>query len=172
MSAALWCVCTASFLAAVSDLRTRRIPDALAGALFLCGLILNASAGWQTAAAGLAIVVAVLVAGTVAFSLKLVGGGDVKLVAAAAGTLGYPAGPIFILFTLLAGGAIAVAYATARGRLKATLFNVRAFALPVFAGVQPVPVSDGTPMPYALAIFAGSLCIAGLQPYMQHLRLP
>ena len=88
MSAALWCVCTASFLAAVSDLRTRRIPDALAGALFLCGLILNASAGWQTAAAGLAIVVAVLVAGTVAFSLKLVGGGDVKLVAAAAGDVG------------------------------------------------------------------------------------
>jgi len=48
-----------------------------------------------------------LLAGTAAFSFKLIGGGDVKLLAAAAGTLGYPACVFFILCTLVSGGFIA-----------------------------------------------------------------
>lgn len=170
MTLALAFVLAASLLAAVADVRTRRIPNVLAGALLVSGLVLNALSGWQAAAADLAIVAIVIVAGTFAFSLKLIGGGDVKLLAAAAGTLGYPAGGDFLLFTLLCGGIVAVAFAALRGRLGVTFSNVRAMALPVIAGVAPARPQAGVAMPYAVAIFAGALCTALVNGYL-HLRI-
>jgi prepilin peptidase CpaA len=171
MTISLGLVLAASLLAAASDLRTRRIPNALVIALFVCGLAVNAAAGWQHALLDITVVLAVLVMGTLAFSLKLIGGGDVKLLAVAAGTLGFPAAATFILSTLLSGGIIAVIYAAMRGRLRDTIANVKTIALPVFAGVAPARLQTGTPMPYALAIFAGASFTAiesGLGP---HLRL-
>src|SRR5579872_25143 len=160
MTLALGTVLAASLIGAVCDIRTRRIPNVLAGALLACGLIENAVLfGWKGAAVALVLAAVVLLAGTFAFSFKLIGGGDVKLLAAAAGTLGYPACVFFVLCTLLCGGFIALAYAACRGRLRATFANVQAMAIPVMAGVKPAR-PDGTPMPYALAIFAGALCTA------------
>jgi prepilin peptidase CpaA len=163
-------VLAASLLAAIADLRTRRIPNALAGVLFASGLALNVFSGWHAAAADLLLVAAVILAGTVVFSLKLIGGGDVKLLAAAAGTLAYPAGVEFLLLTLCCGGVLAAVYAAMRGRLAATLFNVRAMALPVFAGVAPARPQAGLAMPYAVAIFAGALCTALVNGFLPHLR--
>ncbi len=171
MSLALAFVLVASLIAAITDVRTRRVPNALAGALFVSGLALNAFSGWQAAAADLAIVAILIVAGTFAFSLKLIGGGDVKLLAAAAGTLGYPSGGNFLLFTLICGGVIALAYSAMRGRLAATFTNVRAMALPVFAGAAPARPQAGLAMPYAVAIFAGALCTALVNGFLPHLRI-
>ena len=171
MTIALGMVLLASLLAAASDVRTRRIPNALVGALFVCGLAVSAFAGWRAVGIDLLIVLAVLIAGTLLFSFKLIGGGDVKLLAAAAGTLGYPTGVSFILFTLVCGGVIAVVYATLRGRLGATVANVQTMTLPLLSGVRPVR-PDGTPMPYALAIFAGALCTLLINGIAPHLRLP
>ncbi|HET9394341.1 MAG TPA: prepilin peptidase [Candidatus Rubrimentiphilum sp.] len=163
MTILLATVLAASLIGAVSDVRTRRVPNWLVLALLICGLIENTVLfGWRGALADLAVAAAVLAAGTVAFSFKLIGGGDVKLLAAAAGTLGYPAGVSFILLTLLCGGVLALAYAALRGRLSATLANVQATALPLFAGVKPVRPHDGLVMPYAVAIFAGAICTATL----------
>lgn len=164
-------VLAASLLAAIADVRTRRVPNALAGALFVSGLALNAFSGWHAAAADLAIVAIVIVAGSFAFSLKLIGGGDVKLLAAAAGTLGYPSGLEFLLFTLACGGIVAVVFAALRGRLGATFSNVRAMALPVFAGAAPARPQDGLQMPYAVAIFFGALCTVLVNGFLPHLRL-
>ncbi|HEV3152341.1 MAG TPA: prepilin peptidase [Candidatus Baltobacteraceae bacterium] len=163
-------VLVAALAAAVCDVRTRRIPNALVGALLLAGIVANAFGGWKPVAVDVLLVAAVVIAGTFAFSLKLIGGGDVKLLAAAAGTLGYPACVFFILCTLVSGGLIAVAYAAMRGRLRATFANVQTMAIPVFAGVRPAR-PDGTPMPYALAIFAGALCTALVNSFAPHLRL-
>lgn len=171
MTFALALVLAGSLVAAASDLRTRRVPNLLVGALLLGGLALNALAGWQSAAADLLIAAAVVVLGTFAFSLKLIGGGDVKLLAAAAGTLGYPQGVNFLLFTLICGGAVALAYAGLQGRLSATLGNVRAMALPVFAGAAPARPHDGLPMPYAVAIFTGAVCTALVNGFLPHLRI-
>lgn len=171
---ALSLVLTACLLAAFTDLRSRRIPNALVVALFACGLSVNAFAGWQHAALDVAIVIAVLVAGTFAFSLRLLGGGDVKLLAAAAGTLGLPSAPTFIVATLLCGGVIALLYSALRGRLAATLENLKGLALPVFAGAAPPRLQTGTPMPYALAIFAGASFTAiasGVAPHLRFLWL-
>lgn len=162
-------VLAAALAGAVCDVRTRRIPNMLVSGLFVAGIAANALGGWKPAVAGILIAAAVLIAGTFLFSLKLIGGGDVKLLAAAAGTLGYPSCVSFVLFTLISGGVIAVAYAAYRGRLRATLANVQSIALPVFAGIRPAR-PDGTPMPYALAIFAGALCTLLLNTYAPHLR--
>jgi prepilin peptidase CpaA len=171
MNVAAGLVLAASLLAAASDVRTRRIPDALIVALFACGLAVNLFAGWQHALADIAIVLAVLILGTFAFSFKLIGGGDVKLLAAAAGTLGFPAAGTFLVSTLLCGGIIAVAYSALRGRLRTTLTNVQAVALPVFAGAAPAQLQSGTVMPYALAIFAGACFTAIASGVGPHLRL-
>jgi prepilin peptidase CpaA len=171
MTLAAGFVLVASLLAAISDVRTRRIPNALPIALLVCGLAANAFIGWQAAAIDIAIVVAVLFAGSVAFSFRLIGGGDVKLLAAAAGALDYPSAVSFILFTLVCGGVLAVAFSATRGRLGATIANVQSMALPLFSGVRPVRPQDSIAMPYALAIFAGAACTAIINGFVPHLRL-
>ncbi len=170
MTLALATVLAASLIGAVCDVRTRRVPNALVGALLVCGLIENVILlGWRGAAIDLALTAAVLVAGTVLFSFKLIGGGDVKLLAAAAGTLGYPIALTFVLLTLLCGGVVGLAYAAMRGRLQATYANMQAVTLPLLAGVPPARPANGLAMPYAVSIFAGALCTAALGA--AHLRL-
>jgi len=171
MPVAFALVLLASLVAAVTDLRTRRVPNVLVGTLFLSGLALNAYFGWHALLVDFGITAAVLAAGTFAFSLKLIGGGDVKLLAAAAGTLGYPDGGNFILLTLLCGGLVAVAFSAVRGKLTATLANVRAMALPVFAGAAPARPQAGLAMPYAVAIFTGAACTALVSGLLPHLRI-
>jgi prepilin peptidase CpaA len=149
-------VLAASLLAAAFDLRTRRIPNALVISLFVCGLAVNALGGWHQMLVQIALTAGVLFAGSIAFSLRLIGGGDVKLLAAACGTLGYPAAQNLLLYTVLCGGIIALVYSAIRGQLRATLTNVYAMTLPMFAGVRPAKLQTGTAMPYALAIFAGA----------------
>lgn len=164
-------VLAASLLAAACDLRTRRIPNALVVALFVCGLAVNAMAGWQHALVQIALTAGVLFAGSLAFSLRLIGGGDVKLLAAACGTLGYPAATNFLLYTLLCGGVVALIYSAMRGQLRTTLANVYAIAFPMFAGVRPARLQSGTTMPYALAIFAGACFTAFASAFAPHPRL-
>jgi prepilin peptidase CpaA len=173
--AALVLVVAASLAAAVFDVRTRKIPNALVLTLFAAGLALNAALGVRYAALDAAIALAVLLLGTGAFSLRLIGGGDVKLLAGAAGTLGWPAAGSLILLTVLCGGIIAVVLALAHGRLRATFENVRGIAMPIFAGVAPSRLQSGTSMPYALAICAGALLTlvtSGLVPHMRLSWLP
>jgi len=171
MTVALSLVLLASLLAAYTDIRTRRVPNMLVAALFLSGLALNAYYGWHAIAADFAIVAVVIAIGTVAFSLKLIGGGDVKLLAAAAGTLGYPLGGNFLLLTLVCGGVVAIAFSALRGRLGATFSNVWSMALPVFAGAAPARPAAGLAMPYAVAIFTGALCTALVNGFLPHLRI-
>jgi len=170
MTLALATVLAASLIGAVCDVRTRRVPNILVGALLVCGLIESfALSGWKGVGINLAVTAVILLAGTVAFSFKFIGGGDVKLLAAAAGTLGYPAAVPFVLLTLLSGGVVGLAYAAVRGRLQATYANMQAVTLPLLSGVAPVRPANGLAMPYAVSIFAGALCTAALSA--AHVRL-
>lgn len=170
MALAFILVVAASLAAALSDWRTRRIPNALAVALFASGLAVNAIAGWQFALVDLAVTLAALVIGTVLFSLRLIGGGDIKLLAAACGALAFPAAAVFLLFTFVSGGIIAVAFAAWRGTLRQTVTNVRGLAMPLAAGVRPARLAQGTPMPYALAICAGALLTLVTNGSLPHVR--
>ena len=165
--AAVLVMCAA---AAICDVRAQRIPNVLVGILFIAGLALNALAGLQYAGMDVVITIAVLILGTAAYALKLIGGGDIKLLAAAAGTLGYPTAVGLILFTFLAGGVIALAVSAARGTMRTTVANIRGVALPMMSGVAPPRLQSGTPMPYALAICAGTLITLVSNGSLPHLR--
>ena len=110
---------------AISDARSRRIPNLLTGTSIAFGLLLHLqTGGWRqmgTAA------VAGLAGGAVFFIFFLVGAmgaGDVKLMAAISVIAGF--GHLAELFMAIAftGGVFALVLAISRGRLKATLANV------------------------------------------------
>ena len=114
-------VCGAA-MATGFDLRTRRVPNVLNALIASIGLVLAAtglsgvSAG--AAAAGLGLGLALMLPGHL---FGATGAGDVKLFAA----MGTLVGPSHILrafvFTIVAGGVLAVAVAVKRGRLQQTL---------------------------------------------------
>jgi prepilin peptidase CpaA len=101
--------------AAVTDGRSRRIPNLLPLGLALLGLAriaveLADGGGIAAPALDLAAAAAIFLAGAVAFRFRLLGGGDVKLIAAAALWLGAAALGPFLLVTALAGGALALGF--------------------------------------------------------------
>ncbi|HZZ65731.1 MAG TPA: prepilin peptidase, partial [Candidatus Baltobacteraceae bacterium] len=125
------------------------------------GLVVAAFGGWSYAAVSIGLCVLVFALGTALFSLKLIGGGDVKLLAAAAAALGWPNSAAFLLYTVLAGGIIGLIIAIARGRLRPTILNLRSMIFPVLSGARPAALpSVAGSMPYGLAIFAGAASLA------------
>lgn len=99
--------------AAVSDLRRFTIPNWIVLALVVlyairCGMAAAAGAALAPMALAVLLALAVLAAGAVAFQRGWLGGGDVKLLAAAA--LWMPAGrlPDFLALVALLGGVLAV----------------------------------------------------------------
>jgi prepilin peptidase CpaA len=110
---------------AVTDARSRRIPNLLTGSSIIFGLLLHLEiGGWRqmglAAAAG-------LVGGAVFFVFFVVGGmgaGDVKLMAAISVIAGFSHLEALLLAIAFTGGMFAVVLAISRGRLQATLINV------------------------------------------------
>lgn len=147
MALVLATVAVALFAAAAyTDIRSRRIPNAVSVALALLGLAriamaLVAGESALTAALDLAAALTVFVLAAVAFRFRLLGGGDVKLLAAGALWLGAAALGPYILFTAVAGGVLAM------------LFVGWHFVLPAsMRGVRPS-------LPYAVAIAAGGIFV-------------
>lgn len=134
------------FWAAATDLKSRRIPNIqplLVFGLFTILTITRLSAGdgllgalaWPLLAAML-----VFAFGAVLFALRLMGGGDVKLMAAVALVAGPAFSAPFLFYVALAGGVVALA----------TLVHAHI--------AQAAPV--GPPkVPYGVAIMAGGVWI-------------
>ena len=114
-------VAAGSMAAAVVDLRTRRVPNALTLAIASAGLALAASGAGRVglAAAGGGCLVGLLVM-LPGHLLGKTGGGDVKLLGAF-GTLLGPAGILAaFLFTAIAGGVLALIVVVHRRRIGMT----------------------------------------------------
>jgi prepilin peptidase CpaA len=130
--------------AAVTDARSRRIPNPVSIALAALGLLRIATAlvageGALTAALDLAAATAVFALAAIAFRFRLLGGGDVKLLAAGTLWLGAAALGPYLVTTALAGGLMAVAFVAWH------------FVLPgSMRAAQPS-------LPYAVAIAAGGI---------------
>jgi prepilin peptidase CpaA len=154
-------------VATVIDLRTRRIPNTVTGAMFGAGLGLAAFGlgGISVGAAVLGCVIG-LVLMLPGFALGATGAGDVKLMAA----VGSLVGPLLVvnavLFSAVAGGVLAVVVALQRRRLGATLAGTgRMIAAP---GEVKSEIASGTPasrFAYGPAIAAGSM-VAALMTWM------
>lgn len=101
--------------AAFGDLARRRIPNVLCLVLAALGLVriglaIAAGAGAGAVAADLAVAALVFAAGALLFQCRMLGGGDVKLLAAGSLWLGAPAVGGFLLTTILAGGLLAAGF--------------------------------------------------------------
>jgi prepilin peptidase CpaA len=101
--------------AAVTDSLSRRIPNRISIALALLGLLrigaaLVAGEGALTAGLDLAAAAGVFTLAALAFRFGLLGGGDVKLLAAGTLWLGAAALGSYLLVTALAGGLMAVSF--------------------------------------------------------------
>ena len=144
--------------AALSDLRSRTISNALTGGMAVVGVVLF------TTGLGVTAPVPALLAGTVSLlvglllqAARLMGGGDVKLFSAMALWLGPSGSANAALATAIAGGVLA-------------LFFLRR-AAPVIGGVKsdgPVPIMsrlqldegrDFDRVPYGVAVAAGGLWV-------------
>lgn len=119
---ALTVVVAGTGLAAVIDLRTRRIPNALTGALAVIGVGIAAGklgpVGLGGALLGCALGLAFMLPGHL---FGATGAGDVKLFAAAGALLGPATTVQAFLYTAITGGVLALAIAIRRRRLQHTL---------------------------------------------------
>ncbi|HEV7265135.1 MAG TPA: A24 family peptidase [Falsiroseomonas sp.] len=144
-------------IAAWCDLATRTIPDRLSVALLALGLGSRLLEGPAAAAASAAVALLVGLGFLVLHARGVIGGGDVKLIAAlAAGTA--PAAVPSLLFAIgIAGGVLAIAY-LAMSRLMPKLPLRPHAALPLrISALEAHRIARRGPMPYALAIAAGAV---------------
>lgn len=158
---AVWLVLAACAVAVVTDLRQRRIPNLLTAALAFAALAMHFAAGWVSLTVALATLLGVAVLGFVAFTMRWLGGGDVKLLAASAAMLGFPDSFSFLLYTAIGGGVFALLTAAFSGRLRAVLSSLALLLRPLlYKGTLSIAPTQGTKLPYAVAIAIGALAVA------------
>ena len=151
---------TASIFAIVTDVRSRKIPNVIPISLAASALIFKAAHGPTDFLTAVAVLLAVLFVGTVAFSFHWLGGGDVKLLAAGCAFLPPSEGVYFLLFTAIGGGILALVTAAAKGTLRSTI----AGAFTIVHGLQVdkdilIKPQSSTQLPYAIAISFGALSV-------------
>lgn len=166
-------VLVACALGAGTDLAFKRIPNVLTAAAAVAVLGLQAAHGLPALAESLLTMTLIAAAGFFLFSFRLIGGGDVKLIAVAGGAFGFPACIAFVLFTMVAGGVLALAVAGARGTFKQSCYAAFASAHPLLyrTGGFSLPAVTGK-IPYGVAIFAGALVTVLSATVLPILRLP
>jgi prepilin peptidase CpaA len=138
--------------AALEDLRRFVIPNQLIiGLCLLYPLRLLTGLGFAAGAGAAGCALAVFLVGAVLFSRGLVGGGDVKLLAAATLWVGPADTPALLIGTGLAGGLLA-------------LFLLSPLGATLAAWRTPEPAPSANAMPYGVAITTAALAVA-IPPY-------
>lgn len=165
MSVALIVLVAGTLVAAAIDLRSRRIPNLLTGAMAAAAIAIHLFDGPTALLLAIAAMIAAFALGTLAFSAGWFGGGDVKLIAAACGLVGYPGSIALILFTLVGGAVLALAEVARQRRLVSFVKNAVAVATTGSAPDTP------TVLPYGVAIAGGSIAYA-ISTLVPALRLP
>ncbi|OYX36787.1 MAG: pilus assembly protein CpaA [Caulobacterales bacterium 32-69-10] len=142
-----------AIVAALSDATTMTIPNWISAALVLAFFPTALAVGLPAPAIGLSVALCLgaLVAGMAMFALHWIGGGDAKLFAASALWLGMAGAAPFLVWTAIAGGALALA-----------LLGARRWASDIGVPFRPpgwmerllAPEGD---IPYGIAIAAGAL---------------
>ncbi len=149
-------------IAVYTDCRWRLIKNWLTLPAIILGLLLNSLAtGWSGLLFSLMGLGAGLVLMMIPFLLGQMGGGDVKLMSALGALLGaYPILNVF-LYTMIAGGLLALGFALYRRQGLSTVRRTWHLAVGMFifrTGPVPDPNNDQPIiMPYSLAIAAGTL---------------
>ncbi len=165
-------VLAASTVAALWDVKSRRIPNVLTGPLWVGGLVYASIAGgWLGLIDGALASIALALPYVLLFLFAGGGAGDAKLMGGLGAWLGLVQGAYVLAAVAIAGIFLAFAVAIHQrrtweliGRLKAMVavflvfigYRLRVTDLP-----QMMPVkSEMIPMPYALAVCVGVWCAA------------
>lgn len=163
----------ASLAAAISDMRTRRIPNMLTFPLILSGILWSTYTGgalgfFESVITGTAVSIPFLVL----YAFAGGGAGDVKLMAGIGAWLGLSTGFSALIFIILSGGVLGCVFALAIGQFRPILSRIYRLSRAVFATVlfnngkgfsgaakTWVDPKSMAYMPYGLAIFSG-VCIS------------
>jgi prepilin peptidase CpaA len=169
-------LCFAGFLsmlalAALKDLRERRIPNRLTAGLALLYpvyvLVSPVPVAWPgaTLLAG-----AVFLVGLGLFARQLIGGGDVKLIAAVSLWAGPQHFVWFMLITTLTGGALSLISLWYRRWAGVIETHLAVLGLAAIGGLRATAsgaprsdttaISDPATLPYGVAIAAGGIAVA------------
>jgi prepilin peptidase CpaA len=143
--------------AAAMDVLTMRIANTISIVLVAAFFVVAAIAGMpvQQMLVHLGVGLAVLVANMLLFQLKYVGGGDAKLLSAAALWVGYEQLIPFLVYVTIFGGILALVLLAFR--------RAPAGALPLPSWASRLHHRDEG-MPYGVAITAGALVVYPLTP--------
>lgn len=155
-------------ISAITDLYSRRIPNAVVVAGFVAGVVLNTwLGGWiglkdSLLGFGLALLIYIPL-----FILRAMGGGDVKLMAAAGAIVGPRDWFTLFIFASIAGGAIALGMLLARDalgpafeRIMFILKELAHFRAP-YKNLPDLDISSpkALTMPHGVAIAVGAACL-------------
>jgi prepilin peptidase CpaA len=148
--------------AAVLDLRTHRIPNALTVSGVVVALALRSTGGSAELYAGLLGGLIAFVVAAILFAAGAFGGGDAKLLTGVGTILGPQLILAGLLYTVLAGGVLALVVAVRRGLLPQLLFGTGRLALyGMSLGRAGERLSITSPsavyVPYGVAIAVGAL---------------
>ncbi|MDY6923210.1 MAG: prepilin peptidase [Pseudomonadota bacterium] len=149
-----------AIIAALKDLTTMKIPNWISGVLILAFFPVALLLGLPAVdfAVHLGVAAAALLIGMGLFALHFLGGGDVKLMAAACLWLGLSGSGAFILSTAAIGGVFCLGLLLAR-----TYLQPYAAGGPGWLGRLMAPKGD---IPYGVAIAAGALVAFPSSPLM------
>ena len=155
-------------VAAVIDIKTGRIPNWLVFSGALYALVYNTMSPLYARDIGILFALGGLAVGLVsllpAYLFRVMGAGDVKLMAMIGAFVGASATVGAVLATLVAGGVLALALAMWSGRTVRLLRNVAAVSrgtmVTMTTGIGGLAVHDGPSagkMPYGVAIAVGTI---------------
>jgi len=156
-----------SLIAAVYDIRTRRIPNKLTGSLLLIGTICVSSM-YGLAGLGNGLLGCLIMSVPFVLLFIFAGGGaaDAKLMGAIGMWLGARNGVVAVVAVLIAGAILGLLYAFSKRRLQAVLLNLSLAGFGIArlltrqqkwsqaGNVMPCE-QDMLTMPYGISIFAG-----------------
>ena len=159
-----WAALAVAVVACITDLRTRRIPNALtlgaAVAALMFHVIADGGSGVFASAGGWLTGVALFFP---LFALGGLGAGDVKLLGALGAWLGVPSVLLVAMYSAIAGGLCGVVVAFANGYLRTALHNL-AYLLWCWrtVGIKPVEGftlehGNGPRLAYAVPMLTGLL---------------
>lgn len=152
-------------LAVITDLSARKIPNSIIVfglvASLVCQLVATQGAGGLNWLAGVAVAFACFIP---LYVLRGMAAGDVKLMMAVGGFLGYPLIVTAVAYSYMAGGAMAICYVLIKGRFRLLTKNLYSLIIDQFIKTTSgVDVYDGQvikqsvgQLPFALAIAIGT----------------
>jgi prepilin peptidase CpaA len=146
-----------ALVASLHDIAARTIPNPLVLVLAIAGIAVALAEGHVVGS--LLGAVGVFVAATLCWHGGFLGGGDVKLLAAAALAITPGAVPLFIGAVAIAGGLQAILYLAARRLIAAPVSRRPDNLLARASRVERWRISRGGPLPYACAITAGFMFV-------------